>query len=58
MILLSIYLGVVASEILAFLNTTTTGLLGLPSVAAFYLVIALVCGFVGFYLVSEVVVQK
>ena len=58
LVLLSIYLGVVASEIITFLNTTTTSMPGLPSITAFFLGIALVCGFIGFYLLSEIVGDK
>lgn len=58
MVLLSIYLGVVASEIIVYLNTTSTGLLGLPSIMGFFLGIALLCGFIGFYLLSEIVSVK
>jgi hypothetical protein len=58
LVLLSIYFGVVASEIIAYLNTTTTSMLGLPNTIAFFLVIALVCGFIGFYLLSEIVADR
>jgi hypothetical protein len=58
LILLSIYLGLVGSEILAFLNTTTTSLTGLPIVSAFFLGLALVFGFIGFYMVSAIVSNK
>ncbi|MFW9842780.1 MAG: hypothetical protein ACFFES_17970 [Candidatus Thorarchaeota archaeon] len=50
LVLLSLYLGVVASEILAFINTTTTSALGLPYTIAFFLGLALLFGFIGFYL--------
>jgi flagellar biosynthesis protein FliQ len=55
LILLSIYFGVVASEIIAYANTTTTSLLGIPYIIAFFLGIALLCGFIGFYMLSALV---
>ena len=53
LVLLSLYLGVVASEIIAFINTTTTSLTGLPVTIAFFLGLALVFGFAGFYMATE-----
>jgi hypothetical protein len=50
LVLLSLYIGVVASEIFAFLNTTTTSNAGLPFIAIFFLGLALLVGFIGFYL--------
>ncbi|MFW9803195.1 MAG: hypothetical protein ACFFFC_11110 [Candidatus Thorarchaeota archaeon] len=58
LVLLSIFFGVAASEIIAYLNTTTSSMLGLPTIIAFFLGIALVCGFIGFYLLSEMAVSK
>jgi len=55
LILLSIYLGVVASEMIAYINTTTTTILGIPYMIAFFMGLALVCGFIGFYIVSEII---
>lgn len=55
LILLSIYLGVVASEMIAFINTTTTTNLSIPYMIAFFMGLALVCGFIGFYILSELV---
>ncbi len=53
LILLSIFFGIVASEIIAFLNTTTTSNTALPFTGAFYMGFALVLGFIGFYMISE-----
>ncbi|MHA1948758.1 MAG: hypothetical protein ACXAAO_00325 [Candidatus Thorarchaeota archaeon] len=50
LVLLSLYLGVVASEIIAFINTTTTTLMGLPYTAAFFLGQAMLFGFIGIFL--------
>ncbi len=58
LILLSIFLGVIAAEIIAYLNTTTTSNLSLPGVSAFFLIIALVFGFIGFYSISEILHEK
>ncbi len=58
LILLAIFFGVVAAEIIAFLNTTSTTLLGLPVMIAFFMGLALVFGFIGFYLVSEIIPEK
>lgn len=55
MILLSIYFGVVASEMIAFLNTTTTSNLGIPYTIAFFMAVALLCGFIGFYILSDII---
>ncbi|MFW9869681.1 MAG: hypothetical protein ACFFFO_16555 [Candidatus Thorarchaeota archaeon] len=53
LILLSIYFGMVASEIIAFLNTTTTSSTALPYTSAFFMGFAIVLGFIGFYMISE-----
>ncbi|MFX0055431.1 MAG: hypothetical protein ACFFAX_07080 [Promethearchaeota archaeon] len=58
LVLLSIFIGVAASEIIAYLNTTTSSMPGLPTIIAFFLGIALVCGFIGFYLLSEIAASK
>lgn len=58
LILLAIFFGVVAAEIIAFLNTTSTTLLGLPVMIALFLGLALVFGFIGFYLISEIIPEK
>ena len=55
LVILSIIFGVVASEMIAFVNTTTTSLLGLPVMIGFFLALAVVLGFIGFYLISEIV---
>ena len=57
-VILSIIFGVVASELIAFANTSTSGLLGLPVMIGFYLVLAMVFGLIGFYLISEVVPDR
>ena len=58
LVLLSIYLGVAASEIIAYANTTTSSMLGLPYLIAYFLGIALVCGFIGFYILSMIIPDK
>ncbi|UCH03817.1 MAG: hypothetical protein JSW05_09500 [Candidatus Thorarchaeota archaeon] len=55
LILLSIFFGIVASEIIVYLNTTMSSILGLPFVVAMFLGLALILGFVGFYLISEII---
>jgi len=58
LILLSIFLGVVAAEIIVALNISTISILGIQVTVAFFLGIALVFGFVGFYLISEIIPEK
>lgn len=55
LVILSIIFGVVAAEIIAYINTTTTSNLGLPVIIGFFLVLAVALGFIGFYLISEIV---
>ncbi|MFW9965347.1 MAG: hypothetical protein ACFFCX_17375 [Candidatus Sifarchaeia archaeon] len=55
LILLSIFFGIVASEIIVYLNITMSSILGLPFVVAMFLGLALILGFVGFYLISEII---
>ncbi|MHA2424507.1 MAG: hypothetical protein ACXAEF_06950 [Candidatus Thorarchaeota archaeon] len=58
LILLSIFLGIVASEIIVYLNTSMSSILGIQVVIATFLGLALVFGFIGFYLVAEIIPEN
>ena len=58
LVLLAMMFGIVAAEVIAYLNTTTTTLLGLYTTLGFFMILTLVLGFIGFYLFSEIVLDS
>jgi hypothetical protein len=47
--------GVFAAEIMTYLNTTAVSNIGLVMMVGYSLVASLVIGFIGFYLISEII---